>query len=95
LTIEEAGGREAIEKSENFENNTPKYQQTKDWLNGKGKLYVYDISKPEIVDNSEIVKIQEDMKQDANESISDCNGKTPALPDGKNLSGKANKYKKK
>jgi hypothetical protein len=44
---------------------------------------------------SEIIKIQEDMKQDADESISDCNGKTPALPDGKNLSGKANKYKKK
>jgi hypothetical protein len=52
-------------------------------------------SKPETVDNSEIIKIQEDMKRDANESISDCNGKTPALPDGKNLSGKANKYKKK
>jgi hypothetical protein len=49
LTIEEAGGKEAIEKSENFENNTPKYQQTKDWLNGKGKLYVYDISKIETV----------------------------------------------
>jgi hypothetical protein len=52
-------------------------------------------SKPETVDNSEIIKIQENMKRDANESISDCNGKTPALPDGKNLSGKANKYKKK
>jgi hypothetical protein len=52
-------------------------------------------SKPETVDNSEIIKIQEDMKQDADESINDCNGKTPALPDGKNLSGKANKYKKK
>ena len=52
-------------------------------------------SKPETVDNSEIIKIQENMKQDADESISDCNGKTPALPDGKNLSGKANKYKKK
>jgi hypothetical protein len=45
--------------------------------------------------NNEVTKIQEDMKQDADESISDCNGKTPALPDGKNLSGKANKYKKK
>jgi hypothetical protein len=45
--------------------------------------------------NNEITKIQEDMKQDANESIKDCNGKSAALPDGKNLSGKANKYKKK
>lgn len=45
LTIQEAGGRESIEKSEDFENNTPKYQQTKEWLNGKGKLYVYDIVK--------------------------------------------------
>ena len=42
-SIQEAGGRTQMEKSENFENNTPKYQQTKDWLNGKGKLYVYDI----------------------------------------------------
>ena len=42
LSISEAGGKEAMEKSENFENNTPKYQQTKDWLQGKGKLYVYD-----------------------------------------------------
>jgi len=30
LTIEEAGGRAAMEKSENFENNTPKYQHTVD-----------------------------------------------------------------
>jgi hypothetical protein len=52
-------------------------------------------SKPETVDNSEIIKIQEDMKRDADESIKDCNGKSAALPDGKNLSGKANKYKKK
>ena len=42
LTVEEAGGRKSMEKSENFENNIPKYQQTKDWLQGKGKLYVYD-----------------------------------------------------
>jgi hypothetical protein len=57
-----------------------------------------EVKKPEIITletTSEIVKIQEDMKRDADESISDCNGKTPALPDGKNLSGKANKYKKK
>lgn len=56
LTIEEAGGRNAIESSEAFENNIPKYQQTKDWLSGKGKLYVYDI-KPYTTDSETSVKL--------------------------------------
>lgn len=43
LSIQEAGGRVIMEQSEAFENNIPKYQQTKEWLNGLGKLYVYDI----------------------------------------------------
>jgi hypothetical protein len=44
LTIEEAGGKEAIIKSEGVESEEEfMYKQTKEWVNGKGKLYVYDI----------------------------------------------------
>lgn len=43
LTIDEAGGKESILKSECFGESGPKYKQTRDWLNGKGKLYVYSI----------------------------------------------------
>lgn len=45
LTIEEAGGKERMLISESFDDEGPKYQQTEDWLNGKGKLYVYEIEK--------------------------------------------------
>jgi hypothetical protein len=53
LTIEEAGGKEAILKSEGVKSEEEfSYQQTKTWINGKGKLYVYDIApletKPEV-----------------------------------------------
>lgn len=45
LTIEEAGGKETIVKSEGVKSEADfMYQQTKDWVNGKGKLYVYDIA---------------------------------------------------
>jgi len=45
LTVQEAGGKEAMLKSEGYATvNDLLYQQTKDWMNGKGKLYVYDIS---------------------------------------------------
>ena len=43
LTLEEAGGAEAIKKSEDFSKTGPKYQHTKDFLKGKRKLYVIDI----------------------------------------------------
>ena len=44
LTIEEAGGKEDMLKSEGYATvDDLLYQQTKDWINGKGKLYVYDI----------------------------------------------------
>lgn len=44
LTIEEAGGKEAMIKSEGVQSEEEfMYKQTKDWVNGKGKLYVYDI----------------------------------------------------
>lgn len=45
LTIEEAGGLKAILASEGV--STPeafKYPETKEWIAGKGKLYVYDIT---------------------------------------------------
>jgi ABC-type dipeptide/oligopeptide/nickel transport system ATPase component len=54
LTIEEAGGKEAMLKSEGYATvDDMLYQQTKDWVNGKGKLYVYDI-KPEQTDTSKV-----------------------------------------
>jgi hypothetical protein len=44
LNVQEAGGVEAINKSEAFAETGPKYPSTKDFLEGKRKLYVYDIS---------------------------------------------------
>ena len=44
LNVQEAGGVEAISKSEAFAETGPKYPSTKDFLEGKRKLYVYDIS---------------------------------------------------
>jgi len=45
LTIEEAGGKEAMLKSEGVTNESElMYNQSRDWMNGKGKMYVYDIS---------------------------------------------------
>lgn len=44
LSIEEAGGVDAITKSEAFAETGPKFQTTKDFLAGKTKLYVLDIS---------------------------------------------------
>jgi len=49
LTIEEAGGKEAMIKSEGVQSEEEfMYQQTKDWVNGKGKLYIYDIAPTEV-----------------------------------------------
>ena len=44
LSIEEAGGVEAISKSEVFAKSGPKFSTTKNFLAGRRKLYVYDIS---------------------------------------------------
>lgn len=43
LSVEEAGGVEAITQSEAFGEAGPKFQHTKDFLAGKRKLYVIDI----------------------------------------------------
>jgi hypothetical protein len=43
LSVEEAGGVEAISKSEAFNESGPKYPSTKEFLDGKRKLYVLDI----------------------------------------------------
>lgn len=44
LTIREAGGLQAMLKSEGVESEKfLKYQHTKDWIAGEGRLYVYDI----------------------------------------------------
>jgi hypothetical protein len=45
LTINEAGGIEAMLNSEGLSNiNDFMYQQSKNWANGQGKMYVYDIT---------------------------------------------------
>jgi hypothetical protein len=45
LTIEEAGGKDKIFESECFGDDGPQFKQTQNWLNGKGKLCVYEIKK--------------------------------------------------
>jgi hypothetical protein len=50
LTIDEAGGVEAMLNSEGLSNvNDFMYQQSKNWANGEGKMYVYDIAPTEEV----------------------------------------------
>ena len=44
LSIEEAGGVNAISKSEAFAETGPKFKSTKQFLSGKRKLYVIDIT---------------------------------------------------
>jgi hypothetical protein len=43
LSVAEAGGVEAITKSEAFSEEGPKFKHTKDFLSGKRKLYVIEI----------------------------------------------------
>ena len=61
LTLEEAGGAEAIKKSEDFGRTGPKYQHTKDFLKGKRKLYVIDIKSVE--DEGRGFKLSKDTKK--------------------------------
>lgn len=50
LTIDEAGGVEAMLNSEGLSSvNDFMYQQSKNWANGQGKMYVYDIASTEEV----------------------------------------------
>jgi hypothetical protein len=50
LTINEAGGLETMLNSEGLSNiNDFMYQQSKNWANGQGKMYVYDITPTEEV----------------------------------------------
>jgi hypothetical protein len=50
LTIDEAGGVEAMLNSEGLSSvNDFMYQQSKNWANGEGKMYVYDITPTEEV----------------------------------------------
>jgi hypothetical protein len=61
LTVQEAGGKETMLKSEGYASvQDLLYQQTKDWISGKGRLYVYDIKpvqdvEAEIEDSGSIV----------------------------------------
>jgi hypothetical protein len=63
LTIAEAGGKEKMLKDDgaNSENDLM-YQQTKDWVNGKGKLYVYDIKPVEAQPTEDENLTTEDFK---------------------------------
>ena len=66
LNVVEAGGVEAISKSEAFAETGPKYQSTKDFLAGKRKLYVYDIA-PTSTQPSTSVKPAEQLRLFGNE----------------------------
>lgn len=58
LTIDEAGGKEVMITSEGVKSEENfKFQQTKDWVNGKGKLYVYDI-RPYIPGKTKAMKVK-------------------------------------
>ena len=43
LSIDEAGGRDLLWKTEGFGDDGPMFKSTEDWLEGKGKLFVYEI----------------------------------------------------
>ena len=45
LSVEESGGKDKMFESECFGENGPLFKQTEEWLNGRGKLYVYEIKK--------------------------------------------------
>jgi hypothetical protein len=81
LTIEEAGGKDAIIKSEGVKSeNDFMYKQTKDWVNGKGKLYVYDIvpveAKPAetIVTDFNPTRIEESKRKEFAKKVIDTLG---------------------
>lgn len=42
-TVKEAGGKEAIWKSEGWDDSGPSFEHVSKWLMGIGKLYVYEI----------------------------------------------------
>ena len=78
LSIEEAGGVETISKSEAFAKSGPKFSSTKDFLAGRRKLYVYDISPTQ--QTSEIVITDDtpsegglNFQDDIDDAISDMN----------------------
>jgi hypothetical protein len=63
LNIEEAGGKDAMISSEGVNSeNEFMYQQTKDWVNGKGKLYVYNISSLESAAPTEAKPVAQPQK---------------------------------
>ena len=45
LNITEAGGKEEMWESECFRSEGPKYSMAINWLEGKGKMYVYRIER--------------------------------------------------
>jgi hypothetical protein len=75
LNVKEAGGVEAISKSESFAETGPKFSSTKDFLAGKRKLYVYNISpieaieqaKPDSVTQEEWDALSDEEKNKINE----------------------------
>lgn len=88
LTIEEAGGKDAILKSEDVESvDKLIYQQTKNWINGKGKMVVYDIKPYNNVDQDIVEQNQESsntsLESDVdNNNQSDIDESTIGFEDG-------------
>lgn len=46
MSVDEAGGKDKVWESEGFDDSGPTFDHVRKWLNGFGKLYVYDIKLP-------------------------------------------------
>ena len=70
LTIDEAGGIEAMLNSEGLSNvNDFMYQQSKNWANGEGKMYVYDIAPTEEVADEIEYTAEETLQFEINDLV--------------------------
>jgi hypothetical protein len=70
LTIDEAGGVEAMLNSEGLSNvNDFMYQQSKNWANGEGKMYVYDIAPTEEVADEIEYTAEETLQFEINDLV--------------------------
>jgi hypothetical protein len=71
LTIDEAGGIEAMLNSEGLSNiNDFMYQQSKNWANGNGRMYVFDIASTEeeiIIPEEDVITPEQQLELEVND----------------------------
>ena len=80
LTINEAGGKEAMIQSEGVQSEEEfMYKQTKDWVNGKGKLYVYDIASTEAPISEVVEPAEQPVAEEPVEKKQEPTGKKKGL----------------